>query len=151
MRPTRVVVVDLPFVPVMATTRRAASGRRSPDHGTPARARGSPPPGQRHARAQHDQVRAGERVGLVPSSGSRPQRPASRPADGRSPSVSVTAAPRRTSSSAAVVSAALTTSTLAAVKSWASSQARQTEEGEEIARIRNRVMTFGSSQPMSSK
>ena len=60
MRPVSVVVVDLPFVPVIATIRplsqRDASSI-SPMIGTPAVARrGDLRLIERHARAQHDQI-----------------------------------------------------------------------------------------------
>ena len=67
IRPVSVVVVDLPFVPVIATTRprsqRDASSS-SPITGTPGRARALDRRlSRRHAGAQHDEIGAGEGLG----------------------------------------------------------------------------------------
>ena len=66
IRPTSVVVVDLPLVPVIATTRPAQPARgelQLADHRHAApRARATLRQLDRHAGAEHDQVGAGERV-----------------------------------------------------------------------------------------
>ena len=102
IRPVSAVVVDLPFVPVMAITRprsqRDASSI-SPMTGTPARARRLQRPADRPAR--RGSARPGRRPRTSPADGRRararrPARAAARPpARRRARSDSVTRAPRR--------------------------------------------------------
>ena len=104
IRPVSAVVVDLPFVPVIAITRPCSqrdASSISPMTGTPARARGVHRRLiGRHARAEHDEVGAGEGLAPVPAELERDAQRAQQLGSGtsRRESDSVTRAPRRASS-----------------------------------------------------
>ena len=69
IRPVSAVVVDFPFVPVIAITRPSShreASSSSPTIGTPrSRAPANGRLVRRHAGTQHDEIRRGERLGLV--------------------------------------------------------------------------------------
>ena len=165
IRPISVVVVDFPFVPVMAITRPAQPARRQlqlADDLDAARRAPRRTPAARAARRGSSTIRsaAGERRRAVAAEleldagvaqARRRRRRSARV------SVSITRAPRRASSSAAAMPlrAAPTTTTrrpstenASLPRHHRSFNVVRLNSAKMTARIRKRVMTFGSLQPM---
>ena len=165
MRPTSVVVVDFPLVPVMATigprSQREASSS-SPITGTPAAfARADLRKIDRHAGAEHDQVGGFEGRDVVPA---QLERDAGRAQCRRLRNLRLAVGQRHaraapgeqvrrgdTAPRGSHHQHALSADARKSVCRHRSFNVVRLNSAKRIAMIRNRVITFGSSQPLNSK